>query len=186
MIRLQQEQTNYIVYTATEFETTHIGADYDYTLYLTNCQDFKIYALPIYDVSQYKTRFNESSITLMTLTASNWDLDTYTITASEVKIVKGDVNISTSLTNEGTLIVFGSINGTFSNTGTYSTATYSQAYYFNQKSYLFNMPYGFYDYTIYDNNNTSLEIGNVLIGPLSQTQSTTTYTPVDTKIVYNP
>lgn len=195
MIRLQNNTWNKIVYTAKEKEATHTSSTYDYTLLLTNCQSYLTYSVPMTNVSTTE-RYDMTNLYLGDLLTNDWTIaNAQFITQSQIKIVCGDINIDerqplARLINYGTLIQFaGTINSTasFVNNGTYiNMPTATNTFFDGTRSYLFNLPYGYYDYNIYDRGDNELEIGCLLIGPLSWTQSTTTYTEVDTKVVYEP
>jgi hypothetical protein len=194
MIRLQNNTWNKVVYTALEKEASHQSSTYDYNLLLTNSQSFLTYSVNLVNIST-TDRYDMSNVWLGDLLTADWDISVATtITASQIKIVCGDINIDTRfplarLTNNGTLIHFaGEITGDFINNGTYlHNDTALNTFFDGTRSYFFNLPYGYYDYNIYDRGENELERGCLLIGPLSWTQSTTTYTDnSDIKVVYEP
>jgi hypothetical protein len=177
-------------------------------LLLTNSQSFLTYSVNLVNIST-TDRYDMSNVWLGDLLTTDWDITEATIiTASQIKIVCGDINIDTrfptpelpelpstpelplaKLINNGTLIHFaGEITGDFINNGTYlHNDTALNTFFDGTRSYFFNLPYGYYDYNIYDRGENELERGCLLIGPLSWTQSTTTYTDnSDIKVVYEP
>ena len=190
MLRLEKEQNNTIIYTATEKEGNHTSSTFDYLMKLINCQTQESLDVYLVDDSAYPDRYNQSTISLTTLLQADWNIDTITYNVlGSIKFVWGDVVIDTRsgrLTNNGTLVILGggTITGPFINNGTLIQMEYGKSVFIDNNTFLFNMDYGYYDYEIYDKEGTTLlEIGNLLIGPYEPTL--TQYTPVDTKKVYN-
>ncbi len=192
MIILEKDKLNTIIYTASEgLDAYQAQPSYDYNLLLENCQTLATVSIPIEDISTNSSRYNQSKITLMTLSNSTWSISISTlIMTGQVKIWYGNIVIDGrtggKLTNNGTLIVMdGTITGDFVNNGIYLNIDYSQGLYVGNDVFLINMDAGFYDYKIYDANyNSILEVGNILIGPYTAS-TPTQYTPTKTNKVYN-
>jgi hypothetical protein len=165
MIILKQNWNNSVIYTASSMLDTPSDT---YVLKLTNCQTNSYLTASIYDISEYKYRYNKSYVELVTLPEENWEVATASIDEDVVKFIRGDVEISGHLEIEGLLVIFdGEITGSY--TGDVIKTTYSQVYTLAQTTYIFNLGYGYYDYIIYKTELNPLEVGNILVGLYTQT-----------------
>lgn len=195
MINLKRNQNNDVIFTLTEKETTYSGT---YKMKLTNSQSNEvIYDIILSDISTHINRYNEFYIMLSTLHNEFEVTTNTTLEENAMYFISGDIIVEEGVTlripvssyiikasdsdiiNSGIIINEGNIVEDMNITP--QTKTFTEA----NVTYIFDLLSGYYEYEITSvDNNTTLEIGKILVGP-DPDRPGSTYTPTENTYIYN-
>lgn len=188
MLRLQYETSNPIIYTV-EDRIPSGSLTGTYNLILTNCQSHATASVTIWDISTYPERYNKSTITCPSILSEINTTGNTAIAGNQLICVEGNITIdkgNTLFIGTNTVILYtGTLTGTTTGSGSaVHVSSIPLSYNINtiSGSYFIDLPSGYYDYSITDSNGLELEIGNLLMGPTSQT--TSSYAVTESRNVY--
>ena len=195
MINLKRNQNNDVIFTLSEKETTYSGT---YKMKLTNCQSNEVIDdIILSDISTHINRYNEFYIVLSTLYNEFVVTTNTTLEENAIYFISGDIIVEEGVTlsipvssyiikagesdiiNSGIIINEDNIVEDMNVTPQTKTLTETNV------TYIFDLLSGYYEYEITSvDNNTTLEIGKILVGP-DPNSTVSTYTPAENTYIYN-
>ncbi len=195
MINLKRNQNNDVIFTLSEKETTYSGT---YKMKLTNCQSNEVINdIILNDISTHTNRYNEFYIVLSTLHNEFVVTTNTTLEENAIYFIAGDIIVKEDVTLtipessyiikacDSEIINSGKINNEDNIIEDINVTPQTKTFTETNVTYIFDLLSGYYEYEITSvDNNTTLEIGKMLVGP-DPDIPVTTYTPTENTYVYN-